>query len=110
MVFGLGASELLIIGVILLLIFGAKRLPEIGRGLGKTAREIKDISKDLKGSRDNEKASGEAEEGQGGERGVPPDKDAVPTGREEGIPGLKEIKAVSETASQVRRWWWFLKH
>ncbi len=42
MPFGIGPLELVVIVVILLLIFGAKRLPEIGRGLGSSAREFKD--------------------------------------------------------------------
>ena len=33
--FGLGATELIIIFLIILVIFGAKKLPEIGSGLGK---------------------------------------------------------------------------
>ncbi|MBW2203787.1 MAG: twin-arginine translocase TatA/TatE family subunit [Deltaproteobacteria bacterium] len=32
--FGLGPTELIIIAIIVLLIFGAKRLPDIGKGLG----------------------------------------------------------------------------
>ena len=39
--FGLGVPEILVILVILFLLFGAKRLPEIGEGLGKTMREIR---------------------------------------------------------------------
>ncbi len=42
MPFGLSFPELLIILVALLLIFGAKRLPEMGRSLGKGMREFKD--------------------------------------------------------------------
>ena len=42
MPFGLGLPELLIILVVLLLLFGAKRLPEMGRSLGKGMREFKD--------------------------------------------------------------------
>lgn len=42
MPFGIGPLELVIILVILLLIFGAKRLPEIGRGIGSSAREFKE--------------------------------------------------------------------
>jgi sec-independent protein translocase protein TatA len=34
--------HLLIIGVVLLLVFGAKRLPEMGRSLGSGMREFKD--------------------------------------------------------------------
>ena len=37
-----GPWELLILVLIVLLIFGPKRLPEIGRGLGKGMREFKD--------------------------------------------------------------------
>ena len=40
--FGLSVPELLIILVVLLLIFGAKRLPEMGRSLGKGMREFKE--------------------------------------------------------------------
>jgi sec-independent protein translocase protein TatA len=39
--FGLGTQELIIILVIALFIFGAKKLPEIGKGLGKSIREFK---------------------------------------------------------------------
>ena len=37
----LGLPELIIIGVIVLLIFGPKKLPELGSGLGKTIRDFK---------------------------------------------------------------------
>jgi len=40
--FGLGLPELLVILVIVLLIFGANRLPTIGSGLGKAIRGFKD--------------------------------------------------------------------
>jgi sec-independent protein translocase protein TatA len=40
-VFGLGLQELIIIMVIALVIFGGKKLPEVGSGLGKAIREFK---------------------------------------------------------------------
>lgn len=39
--FGIGMQELLIILVLVLVIFGAKRLPEIGGGLGKAIRNFR---------------------------------------------------------------------
>ena len=42
MPFGVGFPELIILLVVLLLVFGAKRLPEMGRSLGKGMREFKD--------------------------------------------------------------------
>ena len=42
MPFGISLPELLILLVVLLLVFGAKRLPEMGRSLGKGMREFKE--------------------------------------------------------------------
>lgn len=39
---GLGLPELLIILVVVLLLFGAKRLPRLSRDLGESARSLKD--------------------------------------------------------------------
>ena len=49
---GLGMSELIVIFMVVLLLFGAKRLPEIGSSLGKGIREFKssvrEIERELK--------------------------------------------------------------
>jgi len=42
MPFGISLPELIILLLVLLLVFGAKRLPEMGRSLGKGMREFKD--------------------------------------------------------------------
>lgn len=42
MPFGIGIWEMLILLVVLLLVFGPKRLPEMGRQIGKGMREFKD--------------------------------------------------------------------
>ena len=42
----IGLPELLIILVIVVLIFGANRIPELGRGIGKGIRNFKDGMKD----------------------------------------------------------------
>jgi sec-independent protein translocase protein TatA len=44
---GLGTTEILIILVVVLLLFGAKRLPEIGSSMGKGIREFKKSISDV---------------------------------------------------------------
>jgi sec-independent protein translocase protein TatA len=44
----LGIPELLVILAIVILIFGASRLPELGRGIGKGIKNFKDATKDGK--------------------------------------------------------------
>lgn len=55
--FGLGPGELILIFVAVLLLFGARRLPEIAQGMGKGIKEfkkaIKDTSDELKESIDD---------------------------------------------------------
>ena len=45
--FGIGTTELIIIMFIILLVFGAKKLPELAQGLGKGIREFKRASNDI---------------------------------------------------------------
>ena len=44
-IFGLGGSEMIIVLVIVLLLFGGKKIPELMKGLGKGVKEFKDASK-----------------------------------------------------------------
>ena len=46
--FGLGMQELIVIFVIALLIFGPKKLPDLGRSLGRGLAEFKRASEELK--------------------------------------------------------------
>jgi len=49
LLFGMpGGPELIFIFLILLVFFGAKKIPELARGLGKGIREFKDATKDVK--------------------------------------------------------------
>ena len=43
-IFGLGTPEIILICFVILLLFGAKRLPDLARGLGKSIREFKKAS------------------------------------------------------------------
>ncbi len=50
---GLGTSEIIVIALVLLLLFGGKKIPELMKGIGKGIKEFKDAS--------NSKDSGEQE-------------------------------------------------
>jgi sec-independent protein translocase protein TatA len=52
MPFNLGMTELLVILALLLLVFGAKRLPEIGSSMGKGIREFKKSISEMRDSID----------------------------------------------------------
>jgi len=88
--FGLGVQEVLIILLILVLLFGAKRLPEIGRGLGQTVKEIRNIRGERKAEKDKKK-----EDQKGGlVSEIKKDIDE--------IPGVKEAKEIKETADKIK--------
>jgi len=56
----IGMPELLVILLVCLLIFGAEKLPEIGRALGKTIKEFKKSMKEIgpdEGEEEKEKKS-----------------------------------------------------
>lgn len=45
---GLGGTEVILILVAVLLLFGAKRIPELAKGLGRGIREFKDATNEMK--------------------------------------------------------------
>jgi sec-independent protein translocase protein TatA len=85
--FGLGLPEILIILVLFLVLFGAKKLPQIGEGLGKTVKELRKIKEERK-----------ADKAQQGKGNLLSDlKKEV-----DEIPGLKEAKEIKETAKEIK--------
>ena len=59
LLFGLGMQEILVIALIVLLLFGGKKIPELMKGLGKGVKSFKDgmngIDNESTSQRDNEK-------------------------------------------------------
>ena len=93
--FGLGTTELLIIGGIVLLIFGAKRLPEIGKGLGGAIREFRKVKTDIDPN-DKEKSTTNKEEKKSLENKLV--KKVI-----EDVPAVKKGMAVKKKIDKIKK-------
>ena len=51
----IGGQEIIIIALILLLLFGGRKIPELMKGLGKGIKEFKDASKGVNGEKEEDK-------------------------------------------------------
>jgi len=98
--FGLGTTELIVIGVIVFLIFGAKRIPDIGKGLGGAVREFRQIKKDIAKSPETKEKNGKE---------TSPDGKAPPTLENklaqkvlEQAPGVKKVMGVKKKVEKVK--------
>lgn len=106
--FGLGVTEIIIIAVILLLLFGAKRLPDIGAGLGQTVRELgkikKDLSKDKKSDKNAEVSEESEPESTSLEGKVGDSLQKKVTDKMLGqVPGIKQAKQVKDKADRIKK-------
>ncbi len=77
--FNLGFSEILIIAVLVLVFFGAERMPEIGRAIGRAANEFKRGLRDMALPDDKDTAYPPS----------PAKKKSLPAGRKKTRPGKK---------------------
>ena len=110
--FGLGVPEIIVIGIIILLIFGAKRLPIIGESLGKTVKEIRNAKKEINSIKKSEakKEVGESNES----KGLSPESDVVDTVQKKvteqvtdkllgQVPGVKQVKQLKDKADKIKK-------
>ncbi len=93
--FGLGTPELIVIGVIVFLIFGAKRIPEIGKGLGGAIREFRDGRKEI--SNDAPK-QGKKEE----PKPEPSVESKLVEKAVNQVPGVKQVMDVKDKVDKVK--------
>ena len=94
--FGLGTTELIIIGVIIFLIFGAKRIPDIGKGLGGALREFRQIKKEV-GPKETIENAGETE------KDPPALENKLAEKVAEQIPGVKKALDVKKKVEKVKK-------
>ena len=111
--FGLGVPEIIVIAIIILLIFGAKRLPIIGESLGKTVKEIRKAKKEIssiKKKSDAKKEVGESNESEGQHS----ENDMVDNVQKkvtrqftdklvEQVPGIKQVKQLKDKADKIKK-------
>ena len=99
--FGLGTTELIIIGVIVFLIFGAKRIPEIGKGLGGAIREFRNVKKDLSlsGTPEDEKGDDRGEE----QKSQSSIESKITEKVLEQVPGVKQAMDMKKKVDKVKK-------
>ncbi|NCO61513.1 MAG: twin-arginine translocase TatA/TatE family subunit [Deltaproteobacteria bacterium CG_4_8_14_3_um_filter_51_11] len=101
--FGLGGSELAIIALLVLLVFGARRLPEIGKGLGGAIREFKNVKKEIKKESAPLPETQEKNTKPEGLKDSPSIESRMAGKLLEQVPGLKKAIKIKEKADQITK-------
>ncbi len=71
----IGSGEVIIVVLVLIFLFGGKKLPELARGLGESSKEIRKIKKEVEGTLSDLRGEGAAsaasdsDKSKGGETG-----------------------------------------
>ncbi|MCL5019696.1 MAG: twin-arginine translocase TatA/TatE family subunit [Patescibacteria group bacterium] len=98
--FGIGTTELLVIGLIALVFFGGKRLPEIGQGLGKAISEFRKINKGDKGESKKEQDQVASEEKKTEPKGFI--EKAITDKIVDAVPGVKQARDLKDKADKIK--------
>ncbi|MBW1859844.1 MAG: twin-arginine translocase TatA/TatE family subunit [Deltaproteobacteria bacterium] len=98
--FGLGVPELIIIALIILLFFGAKRLPGIGTGLGKTVKEVRNIKRELSGEKKKTEKSEPAEESKSEEKTL---EGKIADKIFDKVPGVEHARKIKDKAKEIKK-------
>lgn len=91
--FGLGFPELMLIFIVALILFGPKRLPEIGRTLGKAMGEFKKATDELKNTVEREVRAEELRQ-----LSAPMITPVETVSRTEPVPALRPVETVTPAA------------
>ena len=93
-VFGIGLPEMAVIGAVALLVFGPKRLPELGRTLGKTLKGFQSASKEFE--REINKAMAEPELSDSSPAPLPPSEPVVQASRQQAGSDDQPVQTTTE--------------
>jgi len=91
----IGPTELILIFIVALLVFGPRKLPEIGKSVGKAIREFKKASEELKGRIEDEIQASEI-------RDVHKDLREGMNSLRDGIRGIADASGVTDLKNELK--------
>jgi len=97
--FGMGPMELVVIVVIVLLIFGGKRIPAIGKGVGGAIREFRKVKREISGTKPIK--STKDHDGTEGQDKSPSIEAALSKKLLEQVPGVRKVMDINEKVKKV---------
>ena len=102
---GIGFPELMVILVIIMIIFGAGKLPEIGSAFGRSIKNFKSSMKEAEALDETNEAKDETSEGVGESSGAEAKEDSAPAAKSEAAKSeaaKKEEELIEEAALEIK--------